>query len=156
MARKTTMYRVTEEGRDKGKTFLITEESADLGEKWAAKAILGLMASGTQLPDNYRELGMAGLAEIGFKALAGMRWELLEPLLDTMFGDIQFVGDPQKAYATTRPLILDDIEEISTRLKLRYEWWKLHMGFFQAVVPSLIDQAKAPVGKHSGTRASAR
>lgn len=160
MARNVAMYKVKEANRDKGKTFLITEMPAMRGEAWAMRALLGIMSSGANLPDNFTELGMAGLAEMGFKSLAGIRWEMLEPLLQEMFETVQFVGDPAKAFATTRPLIddgvSDDIEEISTRLQIRKEWWNLHMGFFMALAPSLFERAKAMAGKSSRTGTSAK
>jgi hypothetical protein len=154
MARKTAQYKVTDEGRDKGKTFLITEMSAKQTEDWAARAILGLIGSGVQLPDNYHELGMAGFAELGIKSLPTIRYDLLKPLLDEMFETIQFVGDPTKAYATTRPLLDDDIEEVTTRLNLRLQWGKLHMDFSSAAVQSLGDQVKSAAGKLRVTKTS--
>jgi hypothetical protein len=141
--RKTAQITVADEGRDKGKVFLITEMPSAQGEAWATRALLALMANNTNVPENFVELGMAGLAELGLRALSSLRWEVLSPLLDEMMGCIQTIPDPKKTHVI-RPLIDDDIEEISTRLKLRMEWWELHMGFLAAVAPSisLANQAK--------------
>jgi hypothetical protein len=153
--RKTAMYRVTDEGRDKGKTFLITEMPAEQGEAWAGRVLLGVISSGTQLPEGRERLGMAALAEMGLRGLMGIRWEALQPLLVEMFSTIQFVADPKLPSASTRELIDGDIEEITTRVKLRVEWWKLHMGFLQAVAPSLFEKVKVAAAKFSDTGTSA-
>ena len=150
--RKTAKITIEEPGRDKGKVFLITEMFADQGEEWALRALIGLMQSGVDVPEGFPNLGMAALAEMGLKSLSGMRWDLLKPLLDEMFECVQFIGDPAKVSATTRPLIREDIEEIPTRFKLRVEWGKLHLDFLSAAVPSLLEQAKTAAGKRTPTR----
>ena len=138
MARKTAMYAIETEGRDKGKVFFLTELPASRGEDWAARVILALMASGVNLPDDFASLGMAGLAQLGLRALAGLKWDVAKPLLAEMFDCIELIPDPKKTHVR-RPLIDDpeDIEEIRTRLELRMEVWKLHMGFLEAAFQSL-------------------
>lgn len=157
--RKTSTFTIPRDdpGRDKGKTFLLTEMSASKGEAWAMRVLLALMGSNVQLPEDFETLGMAALAELGMKALAQLRWETAEPLLLEMMECVQFVGDPMKAAATTRPLWDSDgqpnpngdydIEEVATRLKLRMEVWKLHMGFLEAVAPSLTERLRAAKGR---------
>lgn len=152
--RKTLKFVIDAEGRDKGKTFLLTEMFADEGEAWAMRALLGMISAGVSMPDDYANLGMAGFAEMGLKSLPSIKWETLEPLMKEMFDCVQIVVDPKRADATTRPLIREDIEEISTRLKIRMEWGKLHLGFFMAAVPSLFEQAKAAAGKLPNTKRS--
>ena len=150
--RKTTQF-PAEDGRDKGKLFLITEMSAKRCEEWAMKVLLALLASNVQLPEGFDSLGAAALAELGFKALAGIKWEALEPLLAEMMACVQFIGDPKRTAATTRDLLDDDInqdiEEVSTRLKLRVAVWKLHMDFLEAVAPSLRERAKVAAANRS-------
>jgi hypothetical protein len=121
------------------------------------RVLLALMSSNIQLPEDFEQLGMAGLAELGLKAVAGLRWEVAEPLLSEMMACVQRIPDPAKPHIH-RVIIesADDIEEISTRLKLRVEVWKLHMGFLQAVAPSLSGKLKATAGKSSVTKTSAR
>ena len=53
MARKVSNYTVTKEGRDLGKTFVITEMPASRAEAWATRALLALMAGGVELPDGF-------------------------------------------------------------------------------------------------------
>ena len=153
MARKTSGYTATD-GRDQGKRFLITEMGASQGEAWAARALLALMANNAEIPENFEELGMAGLAELGLRALSSLRWEVLSPLLEEMMACVQIIPDPKKAQVV-RPLIEDDIEEISTRLSLRKEWWSLHMGFLFAVAPFASgNQGATAVGPRRATKTS--
>ncbi len=151
--RKTERITIDEEGRDKGKVFLLTEMSASQGEAWGMRVIMALADSGVELPDDFSSLGMAGLAELGMKMVAGLKWETAKPLLDEMFRCVQIIVDPRNATATTRELSGDqgdyDIEEISTRLKLRVEVWQLHMGFLKVVLPSPQGPAKPAAAKPS-------
>lgn len=106
------------------------------------------MAGGIEIPDGFERMGMAGMAEVGIKALTGLKWEVAEPLLDEMFECIQIMPDKSKP-SIVRALIEQDIEEIVTRFDLRMEVWNIHAGFFhaagqssskgksKAVVPSL-------------------
>ena len=136
MARQTLNYTVTDEGRDRGKTFVLTELPSSKGEAWALQALLALMAGGVDIPEGYENLGMAGIAQLGIKALTGLRWEVAEPLLAQMWECITIMPDKTKPNII-RPLLDQDIEEIMTRVKLRAEVWKLHTGFSLAVAPSI-------------------
>jgi hypothetical protein len=135
MARKIAQWTVEDEGRDKGKVFLLTEMPASRAEAWATRVLLALMGSNTNLPENFADMGMAGLAELGLKAIAGLKWEVAEPLLEEMLQCVQIIPNPAKPQVV-RALVESDIEEILTRFKLRVEVWKLHMDFLQAVAPS--------------------
>ena len=94
MARNTLNYTVTDEGRDKGKTFVLTEMPASRAEAWAMRAILALLANNVELPDGFERLGMAGMAEVGIKALSGLKWDVAEPLLSEMWDCVQIMPDP--------------------------------------------------------------
>jgi len=135
MARKTSNYIVNDENRDNGKVFLITEMPASKGESWAFRAILALIANGTELPEGFENSGMSGMAEIGIKALSGLKWEVAEPLLNEMLECVQIIPDPTKPHVV-RKLFDEDIEEIMTRVKLRMEVWALHTDFLKAAVRS--------------------
>ena len=142
MARHTATYTVEDEGRDRGKNFLITEMPASRGEAWAYRALLALIAGGVELPDGFERMGMAGMAELGIKALAGLRWEVAEPLLAEMWDCIEIIPDPAKP-RIFRALIEDDVEEVMTRGKLRAEVWKLHTGFLKAAALSISGDSPA-------------
>lgn len=156
MARHTTTYVVTDEGRDKGKHFLITEMSASKAESWAMRALMALMGSNVDLPEGFETLGMAGLAQVGFKGLSQLSWNVAEPLLAEMLECVQVIPDRHKP-SVVRPILDEDydIEEITTRLKLRMEVWSLHTDFLKAVAPSLVEKAKA-AGKQSRTATSVK
>jgi hypothetical protein len=157
--RHTAPYTVVDEGRDKGKMFLITEMSAAQGESWAIRALMALMRANVEMPSDFENLGMAALAQMGFQCFAGLHWEVAEPLMREMFECVQIIPDPRKP-AVVRALSGEngdyDIEEISTRFKLRVEIWKLHTGFLKAVAPSLFEKVKAANVKTSRTVASAK
>mgnify|MGYP000555989913 FL=1 len=146
MARNTANYTVTDEGRDQGKVFVLTEMPASRAESWAMRALLALMAGGVEVPEGFERMGMAAMAEIGIKALAGLKWEVAEPLLAEMWECVQIMPDPSKPHVV-RALIEQDIEEVATRLKIRGEIWKLHTGFLKAVAPSISGGSKAAASK---------
>ena len=148
MARKTLQYTVQDEGRDKGKVFLITEMSASHAESWAARAILALMAGGVELPEGFERFGMAGIAELGIKALSRLKWEDAQPLLDEMWACVQILPNPAKPNII-RALIEEDIEEVATRVKIRAEIWKLHVGFSQAAAKSNSGDSQASAIKRA-------
>ena len=136
MARKSTNHTVTDDNRDKGKVFVITELPAARAESWAFRAILALMEGGVELPPGFERMGMAGIAELGIRALSHLRWEVAEPLLAEMWECVQIMPDPAKPHVV-RPLIEQDIEEVMTRIKIRAEVWKLHTDFLSAVAASI-------------------
>jgi hypothetical protein len=153
--RKTTQYRVTEENRDKGKLFLLTEMSSSRAEAWAMRVLLALVGGNVSLPENFEELGMAALAELGIRAVGGLKWEVAEPLLNEMLECVQFIPDPSKLHIV-RDLFPEDIEEIMTRINLRVEVWKLHMDFLSAVVPSISPAKRATASNPHATKTSAK
>jgi hypothetical protein len=151
MARAEKLVTIKVEGRDTGKTYLITEMPPRVGEKWAARALFALGKAGHgEMPEGYREelerAGMAGIAAIGVRALTSMDFADAEPLLDEMLTCVTFVPDPGKIDQTTmkpiaRTLIESDIEEISTILTLRSEVLEVHTGFSIAAFLSRIGAA---------------
>lgn len=152
MARKSAVVTISREGRDKGKTFVITEMSAMRAEKWATRAFLALGRAGVEVPDGLADAGIAGLAVLGLRALASLRFEDAEPLLDEMFARVQIMPDPRNP-ETVRSVMEDEVEEVSTILKLRAEALDLHMGFsFAGDVFALIsDMISSPASPSTGT-----
>jgi hypothetical protein len=132
MARKIATYTVSDEGRDKGKVFILTEMPASQAESWAMRALLALMNGNVELPPGFESMGMAGMAEMGIRALAGLSWHVAGPLLDEMWQCVQIQPDPANA-KIIRALIEEDIEEIKTRVMIRAEIWKLHTDFLKGV-----------------------
>jgi hypothetical protein len=149
MARKTVMYTVDETGgRDRGKTFLLTEMPAAKAEDWAMKVLLAMLNANVDVPDNVMELGMAGLAEVGLKKLGALPFAVAKPLLDELMECVQVVPNPQKPQVIRPLLAAEDIEEVATRLKLKWEVLSLHVDFSPAGdLSKLAGRAAAKVTK---------
>jgi len=130
MGRKTKTL-VIDQGddfpRDNGKVFVLTEMPAMQAEKWATRALFALARSGVEIPEGIEGLGWAGVAVVGMRALGGVAFDDVEPLMDEMMGCVQIQPDPRQSF--TRPLIVDDIEEVPTLLLLRREVFDLHANF---------------------------
>jgi hypothetical protein len=140
MARKTKTI-VIESGRDAGKMFHITELPASQAEAWATRALFVMMNCGVEVPDDLLSAGLAGIAAIGIKSLARVPYELAKPLFDEMMECIAIVPDPKqpavkRGYGGVGPMIEDDIEDVSTRLRLRKEVLTLHLDFFMSAARS--------------------
>ena len=129
MARRESRVTIDAKGRDNGKIFVLTEMSADKAERWATRLLFALINNGAEFPDNIQEMGMAGIAAIGIKSLGKLPYEQAEPLLDEMFECVRIQPNP-KDPNLVRLLIADDIEEVTTRILLRKELFKLHIDFF--------------------------
>jgi hypothetical protein len=130
--RKKQTLTITDEGRDKGKVFVLTEMPADQAERWAIRALLALMNAGIELPDGAADAGMAGIAAAGYKALGNLKFEVLEPLLDDMWGCVQYQHKPNQPLQSLMAGESSQIEEVSTRLQLRMAAFKLHTNFFSS------------------------
>lgn len=126
MARKTALVTIDARGRDKGKTFVLTELPTAESEEWAGRALFALLNAGVDIPDNIAEAGLAGLMAMGIKAITKLPFDAAKPLLDKMMECVQI----QPSAGVVRGLIPDDIEEVSTMFKLRKEVWNLHTDFF--------------------------
>lgn len=129
--RKEKDIKITEENRDKGKLFRVTEMPAERAEDWALRLFLGLARSGFEIPDEVQQMGMRGLAVIGLKALGGLEYGDAKVLMDEMMECVSIVRDQQHPQSAS-PLLPEDIEEVSTRFELRKEVFELHTGFSTA------------------------
>lgn len=139
MARKTLQYVVDDEGRDKGKVFLLEEMPASKSERWALRAFLAMAKNGVELPDGIEEAGFAGLSSYGLSLIGKLPFEDADVLMEEVFGCVKILPDPSKDFA--RNLVEDDIEEIATRVKLRVAVFKLHADFSKAAARSTSAQA---------------
>jgi hypothetical protein len=132
MARKISNYRVSDEGRDQGKVFVLTEMPARRAADWATRALLAMGKSNVEIPAHVMEMGMEGIAVMGFQALLRMDYYDAKPLLDELLGCVLFLPDPN-APNVTRGLVDTDTEEVATVMKLYWEVFDLHTGFSQTV-----------------------
>lgn len=131
MVRKTEILVISDEGRDKGKRFLLTEMPAYQGIRWADKCLLALAASGANLPDGAMGSGMLGILSAGVTALDGLKYDTAAPLLEELIGCAQFQPSPNLSI----PLLLGEgcpIEEVRTFWTLRIAIFKLLTGFSMA------------------------
>ncbi len=126
--RKTETFTVEAEGRDKGKTFLLTEMAATKAEDWAIRVMLSLGAANVEIPDGALQLGMAALAEIGLKKLFALNPAVVRPLLDELMECVQMQPD-KKRPEVRRALIESDVEEVKTLLLLKWRVLSLHLDF---------------------------
>lgn len=127
---KTEIVTISDEGRDKGKTFVVREMPAAQTEKWAIRALLALASGGIDLDFDPATAGFAELAAVGVSALPRLKFEELEPLLDQMFSTISIRPDPRHP-EVERPVVESDIEEVATRITLRKNWIGMHSGFLK-------------------------
>lgn len=153
MARKTSTYTVTEDNRDKGKVFLITEMPPMQAEKWAMRAGLALAHAGSDIGTLLQDIGMVAFAMMSpslkddaavqdqagrtaaraaIYALSGLNFAEAEPLLDELLGCVSVVNDGGQLVAP-RPLsqYITAVEEPTTLFNLRKETIILHVGFLR-------------------------
>lgn len=131
MARNVITHVVAADNRDKGKRFVITEMSAVQAHKWATKALFAILNSGGEIPDNMLKMGMAGIATAGFAQISSIPYAVAEPLLDELMGCVKIVQD---LAPDGRPLMGDDIEEITTIFELQGAVMKMHIAPFTSGV----------------------
>lgn len=135
MARRTKDVPIAADNRDKGKVFYITEMAAEPAEEWATRMLLAVTRAGIDLPDELLSGGMAALStvlpgivrDVLVMGVGRLEYDEIKPLLAQMMDCVQI-----REATAIRNLTSDDIEEVSTRLTLRGEVFKLHMGFSQA------------------------
>lgn len=125
MARKTCRLVIEDDGRDKGKAFVLTELPALDIERWTVRLVLALGKNGISLPDVQADSGFAGIAGILWVLIAQVTPSDAESLMDTMLQGLKI--DEGKI---TRAVSADDIEEPETLLQIRMAWVDLHAGFF--------------------------
>lgn len=146
MTRKVEVITITDEGRDKGKKFILTEMDSDKGERWAERALLALTNTGAAIPEETLSAGMAGLAAIGIQALGMVKYEAVRPLLDDLWPCVKYQHAP--GVLPRDPNQFHDIEEVSTRWTIYKALMKIHLGFSIAdVAPTSADTKGAEVGE---------
>lgn len=132
---KETILEMTE-GRDAGKTFLVTEMPVSKLEKWCARALVALLAAGDMAPEISRlarTSSGAALVQALAKGLGGLKWQDAEPLYDELLAHI-FVLPGEKPQVSQRlplrPTTIDNhIQDLATIWKLRWTVLGLSLGF---------------------------
>lgn len=167
MPRIQRVVTITDQGRDKGKQFLLTEMPADQGEWWAARALSVMGNAGVKVGAAEGMSGMAAveasqgaataLFAMGLKLFPGVDMDALKPLMDELMACVQYKppGDARLPVQELHSGPLGQIEEITTRLRLRSELLELHLGFSLAGALSnlsaLIAAPPAPASPDTST-----
>jgi hypothetical protein len=141
MALKVVEYTVQEEGRDQGKTFVITEMPARKAARWATKVLTALINSGMSISPEMASTGVAGLAALGlgFSTISRLRYEDAQALQDELLACVMWRSDPTHPNVL-RPLGDDALEEMTTVFLLVKEAFNLHTSFLRAAAPSTSTQ----------------
>jgi hypothetical protein len=158
MARKTVEITITDEGRDKGKTYVLTEMPARQSEWWGLRFLTALCNSNVELPQELINAGLAGIAALGVRFVLGTLGKAeMKELHDEMFEScITFVPDPSRpreaAFMRGKgggvPMIDDDVEEQQTLRRLREEILRMHLDFFPPAVRSILEIIVATATKN--------
>ena len=128
MALKTKQITI-ENGRDKGRVFLITEMSATHADNWAMRALIALANGGVDLGGLSPQQGMMGMAGVALDALGRLKADDAIPLLNELLDCVQIIPEGGRP----RPLNMDfnDVEDFTTLWRLRKEVFALHTDFLQ-------------------------
>lgn len=131
---KESMLEMTE-GRDAGKTFLVTEMPVSKLEKWCARALVALLGAdmAPEITRLARTSSGAALVQALTKGLSGLTWRDAEPLYDELLGYI-FVLPGENPHPSQRlplrPATIDNhIQDLGTIWKLRWTVLGLSLGF---------------------------
>lgn len=138
-----------EGGRDAGKSFVITEMSAADAARWGRQAFQGLAKGNTELPEDANGADLPTIASLGFKAIASLKDEETENLLDQLMRCVTYLPDPNrpeiKRGGAGQALFADDIEEYRTQYRLQAEAFELSLGFSMAGVRSAFQWTPAVI-----------
>lgn len=98
--------------------------------------LLAISHAGGKLPEGALDAGMAGVAATvqtsivaAMRAMAGLQYDDVEPLLDIMFSCVQYQPGSNLPTQTITLGLNSQIEEVSTRMALRWEVLQLHLNF---------------------------
>lgn len=127
MARKTKIFVVNDQGRDRGKVFHLTEMSAAQAFKWGWSAARLLIQSGFIMSDEIAAQGIAAMWLAGFMSMLRVDHEEAQPLLAELMSCVQLQPDPMNTFL--RPPTSDDIEEVLTIYRLHEQALTLSINF---------------------------
>lgn len=125
MARKTKTIHI-DTGRDKGKTFLITEMPIMQADKWAQRALFALAGSGIDTAGINPSGGMLEMAKLAIGVISKIDPQIGGELLDELLTCVQIV--PSGGLARSLD-IESDIEDLKTLFELRKAALLVHIDF---------------------------
>ena len=114
-----------EEGRDKGKTFKITEMSATQADRWTLK-VLCLFGKGGILLEELAKMDFNTIIKI----MGDVSYDMAEPLLDELLECASFKKDG--VYVPMKGSMIESVvEDFRTLYRLRLEALQLVLGFLE-------------------------
>ncbi|HBM8406675.1 hypothetical protein ACTJN2_12925 [Citrobacter freundii] len=130
MARKEIPFIVEEEGRDKGKEFLITEMSAWDADTLAQDIFRAMGDSNySSIPADVIAMGCAGLATVGLSVISASSPEVARQLRDRLMStvDIIITNDGKRQQRKVNGSL--DFEEVSTIRSLLDKVFQVNFDF---------------------------
>lgn len=130
MARKEIPFIVEEEGRDKGKEFLITEMSAWDADSLAQDIFRAMGDSNySSIPADVIAMGCAGLATVGLSVISASSPEVARQLRDRLMStvDIVITSEGQRQQRKVNGSL--DFEEVSTIRSLLDKVFQVNFDF---------------------------
>lgn len=130
MARKEIPFIVEEEGRDKGKEFLITEMSAWDADSLAQDIFRAMGDSNySSIPADVIAMGCAGLATVGLSVISASSPEVARQLRDRLMStvDIVITNDGKRQQRKVNGSL--DFEEVSTIRSLLDKVFEINFNF---------------------------
>lgn len=115
MARKEIVFIVEDEGRDKGKEFVITEMSAWDADSLAQDIFRAMGESNyTGIPTDVIAMGCAGLATVGLSVISASSPEVAHTLRDRLMSTVEIVITHEGNRNKRKVNGSIDFEEVST------------------------------------------
>ncbi|HHJ4350415.1 hypothetical protein [Citrobacter freundii] len=130
MSRKEIPFTVTDEGRDKGKEFIITEMSAWDADSLAQDIFRAMGDSNySSIPADVIAMGCAGLATVGLSVISASSPEVARQLRDRLMStvDIVITNDGKRQQRKVNGSL--DFEEVSTIRSLLDKVFEINFNF---------------------------
>ena len=151
MSRRVKTITIEEEGRDKGKVFVLTEMPATVAEVWATQAIELLLKAGADVSAEAQAAGgMQALAGTPITGVAQLR-ALQDPSLAAWWDCVRY---EHASNLPPQPILQGaacQIEELKTISQLRMEVLRLHTDFFSDEKGSTSASPSHPTPRPTGS-----
>lgn len=130
MSRKEIPFIVTDEGRDKGKEFIITEMSAWDADELAQDIFRAMGDSNyTGIPADVIAMGCAGLATVGLSVLSATAPDVSRTLRERLMSTVQIVITHEGKSQMRKVNGSIDFEEVQTIRQVMDQVFKVNFDF---------------------------
>ena len=130
MSRKEIPFTVTDEGRDKGKEFIITEMSAWDADELAQDIFRAMGDSNyTGIPADVIAMGCAGLATVGLSVLSASSPDVSRTLRERLMSTVQIVITHEGKTQMRKVNGSIDFEEVHTIRQVMDQVFKVNFDF---------------------------